>query len=89
MLEGLASVQTEALRPAQPAQMRVRADLVEARQKDDFDGQRAAIERLGKLRTDMAIARLKAQRDVRDVLTPDQRTRLATIRASRLRRVEP
>jgi len=77
-LEALASAQQTALRPDRAAQLRARADFIDARQKDNLSGQRAALDKLARLRTDAIMARLQARKDVKDVLTSDQREKLQT-----------
>jgi Spy/CpxP family protein refolding chaperone len=73
-----ASEQT--LRPSEAARMRAMADLTEAREKNNVEGVRAAMEKMSKLHTDAAVARYKAGLDVEQVLTPDQRMQLGAMR---------
>lgn len=83
-LEALRTSQREALRPPRPARLRAQADLAEAQEKDNIDGERAALEKLAKLRVDEQVAFLKAAKDARDVLTPDQRDKAGgMLRANR------
>lgn len=69
--------------------LRARADLMDAMKGDgNLAAARAAMDRMAKLRTDRAIAGLKARQDARSVLTPAQKTRLDNQRrqaAGRLR----
>ena len=60
--------------------MRAMADLTEAREKNNVEGVRAAMEKMSKLRTDAAVARYKSGLDVQQVLTPDQRMQLGAMR---------
>lgn len=83
-LEALASAQQAALRPDRAAQLRARADFIDAQQKDNLDAERSALDKIARLRTDAIMARLKARRDVKDVLTPDQRGKLETQFARRM-----
>lgn len=77
-LESLASSQQASLRPDRAAQLRARADFLDAQQKDNLDGERAALDKMARLRTDAVMARLKARKDVKDVLTAEQRDTLQT-----------
>ena len=86
-LEALAATQRDALRPNEPAMLRARADLMEATQKDDLVAARAAMDRMARLRTDAAMAQLQARKAARDVLTPEQRTRLEDRGAMAMRRM--
>jgi Spy/CpxP family protein refolding chaperone len=69
--------------------LRARADLMDAMKGDgNLPAARAAMDRMAKLRTDRAIAGLKARQDARAVLTPAQKTKLDNLRrqaAGRLR----
>ena len=69
--------------------LRARADLMDAMKGDgNLAAARTAMDRMAKLRTDRAIAGLKARQDARAVLTPAQKTRLDNLRrqaAGRLR----
>jgi len=69
--------------------LRARADLMDAMKGDgNLAAARAAMDRMAKLRTDRAIAGLKARQDARAVLTPAQKTKLDNQRrqaAGRLR----
>ena len=75
-LEALASAQGTSLRPDRAAQLRARADFIDAQQKDNLDAERAALDKMARLRTDAVMARLTARKNVKDVLTPDQREKL-------------
>lgn len=75
-LEALASSQQTSLRPDRAAQLRARADFIDAQQKDNLDAERAALDKIARLRTDAVMARLKARKDVKDVLTAEQRAKL-------------
>ena len=75
-LEALRTSQREALRPPTPARLRAMADLAEAREKDNIDGERSALEKLARLRVDEQVAYLRAAKEARDVLTPDQREKV-------------
>lgn len=89
-LEALATSQREALRPSGPDLLRARADLLEATSPDiDLDAARAALERLSRLRTDAALARLRARKEVRDVLTAEQRSKLDDLGVSGAGRMGP
>lgn len=61
--------------------MRARADLLDATQGDgNLAGARAALDKLSRLRNDQLLARIKAQQEVRAVLTPMQRTKVDNVR---------
>jgi Spy/CpxP family protein refolding chaperone len=61
--------------------LRAQADLMDAMQGDgNLTAARAALEKMNKLRTDEAIARLKSQQDARNVLTAAQKTKLDNFR---------
>jgi Spy/CpxP family protein refolding chaperone len=75
-LEALAREQRESVRPNEPALLRARADLMDAVQRDNIAGARAAMERMSRLRTDATVARLEARKQARDILTAEQRTRV-------------
>ncbi|HYD54619.1 MAG TPA: Spy/CpxP family protein refolding chaperone [Gemmatimonadaceae bacterium] len=85
-LEALAATQREALRPNEPAMLRARADLMEATRRDDIPAARAAMERMARARTDLAVAHLQARKSARDVLTAEQRTKLDEARATLVQR---
>jgi Spy/CpxP family protein refolding chaperone len=88
-LEALAATQREALRPNEPAMLRVRADLMEAMQRDNIEGARTALDRLSRIRNDQVIAQMRARKEARDVLTAEQRTRLDDMRAGAMRQMRP
>ena len=61
--------------------MRAKADLLDATQGDgNLAGARAALDKLSRLRNDQLLARIKAQQEVRAVLTPMQRTKVDNVR---------
>lgn len=63
--------------------LRARADLMEATKGDvNLDKARAAFDRMARVNTDQQIARLKAQQDIRNVLTPAQRAKMDAMRAN-------
>lgn len=76
-LEALAQAQEKALQPQGPDRLRALADLWQAASGDvNLDAARAALERLSRLHNDAVLARLRARKEARDVLTPEQRTKL-------------
>lgn len=77
-LEAMASAQQTSLRPDRAAQLRARADFIDAQQNDNLDAERAALDKIARLRTDAVMARLKARKSVKDVLTAEQRDKLET-----------
>ena len=75
-LEALGKTQRDALKPQRANILRAAADLADAEDKDNFDSQRSALEKMAKIRIDRDIAHRKAMKDAaRDVLTPEQRDR--------------
>jgi hypothetical protein len=57
--------------------LRARADLMDATRGDaNPEKARAAMDRMAKLRTDVAVARLKARQEARNVLTPAQKAQV-------------
>jgi Spy/CpxP family protein refolding chaperone len=57
--------------------LRARADLMDATKSDvNVEKARGAFDRMARLRTDLQVAHLKSRQDVRNVLTPVQRTKL-------------
>lgn len=85
-LEALAAQQRTELRPPTAELLRARADLVDATSGEiDVDAARSALERMARLRTDATVARLRAQQAARDVLTPEQRSRLDALAPARRR----
>ncbi|MBI4540547.1 MAG: Spy/CpxP family protein refolding chaperone [Gemmatimonadetes bacterium] len=87
-LEALALSQREGLTPSGPDLLRARADLLEATSPDiDLNAARVALERMSRLRTEAALARLRARKEVRDVLTPEQRSKLDNLRRPGARRL--
>ena len=73
----LQAIESSANRAPNSAEMlRARADLMEAMRGDgNIDAARAAMERMNRLRTEQALAGLKARQDARSILTPEQRSR--------------
>lgn len=86
-LQQLATAQTRTLQPPTPALLRARADFLDAMRKDDLDAAHAAMERMARVRTDAAFARLQAAKDARDVLTADQKAKLQQFGAERRARL--
>jgi hypothetical protein len=72
-LEALGKTQRDALKPQRSNMLRAAADLADAEEKENFDSQRSALEKMAKIRIDQDIAQRKAMKDARDVLTPEQR----------------
>lgn len=67
--------------------LRARADLMEATRGDvNLDKARAAFDRMARVRTDEQLAQLKARQELRNVLTPAQRTKLDGMRSNLRRR---
>lgn len=73
----------EALRTAprptlnQADMLRAQADLMDATKGDvNTEKARAAFDKMARLRTDMQVAQLKSRQDVRNVLTPAQRSKM-------------
>ncbi len=96
----LSESQVEQLRKQQQAKLpqvsesdmlRARADLMDATRGDvNPEAARAALDRMSKLRVDVEVARLKARKDARAVLTADQLGKLTAFeRASSARRTPP
>jgi Spy/CpxP family protein refolding chaperone len=68
---------------SQADHLRAQADLMDAMQGDgNLTAARAALDKMNKLRTDEAIARLKTMQDARAVLTAAQKTKLDNFRQS-------
>jgi Spy/CpxP family protein refolding chaperone len=72
-LDALAKTQRDALKPQRSNMLRAQADLADAEDKENFDAQRSALEKMAKIRIDQDIAQRRAQKDARDVLTSEQR----------------
>jgi Spy/CpxP family protein refolding chaperone len=72
-LEALGKTQRDAIKPQRSNMLRAAADLADAEEKENFDSQRSALEKMAKIRIDQDIAQRKAMKDARDVLTPEQR----------------
>jgi len=85
-LESLAQAQ-RAARTASPGQaLRLRADLMDAMAGDgNLTAARAALDKLSAAQNERRIAGLRAQQEVRAVLTPEQRTKLDATRGARTR----
>ncbi|MBI4410638.1 MAG: Spy/CpxP family protein refolding chaperone [Gemmatimonadetes bacterium] len=84
-LEAIAAAEREAVRSREPALMRARADLLEASSPEiNLDRARVPLERLEKLRTEVALEHLKARRDARQALTAEQRARLEALGGPRV-----
>jgi Spy/CpxP family protein refolding chaperone len=83
-LEALAAAQTRA-NPGNPGDMlRARADLMDAMKGEgDAAALRRAMDRAHQLRTERALATLKARQDARAILTADQRSRADALRQTR------
>ncbi|MEO7520857.1 MAG: Spy/CpxP family protein refolding chaperone [Gemmatimonas sp.] len=61
--------------------MRAQADLMDATRGDvNLNGARAALERINRIRVEEELAAIKSRQNMRDVLTPEQKTRLDTMR---------
>lgn len=64
-------------RVSESALMRARADLLDATRGDgNPDAARAALERINRIHVDQQVARIRARKDARDVLTAQQKTQL-------------
>ena len=72
-LEALGKAQSDALKPQRSSMLRAEADLADAEDRENIDAQRSALEKMAKIRIDEDIARRRAMKDARDVLTPEQR----------------
>lgn len=74
-LEGLRSAPRPTLNQAD--MLRAQADLMDATKGDvNTEKARAAFDKMARLRTDMQVAQLKSRQDVRNVLTPAQRSKV-------------
>lgn len=68
---------TAPTRPNDAEMLRARADLLEATRGDgNLSAARTAFDRMNRLRTEQALAGLKARQEVRNVLTAEQKARL-------------
>lgn len=75
-------------KPNTAEMLRSRADLLEATQGDgNLTAARAALDKMSRLRTEQALAGLKARQDARAVLTPAQKTKLDGMRQQMAGRV--
>lgn len=85
-LEALAQSQ-RAARTTSPGQaLRLRADLMDAMAGDgNVQAARAALDKLSAAQNDRLIAGMRAQQDVRAVLTPEQRAKVEATRGARNR----
>lgn len=73
---------------SQADRLRAQADLMDAMQGDgNLSAARTALDKMNRLRTDEAIARLKTRQDARAVLTPAQKTKLDNFRQTVGRRM--
>ena len=72
-LDALAKTQRDALKPQHSNMLRAEADLADAEDKENFDAQRSALEKMAKIRIDQDMAQRRALKDARDLLTPEQR----------------
>lgn len=83
-LEALAAAQGRAM-PGNPGDgLRARADLMDAMKGEgDAGALRKAMDRMHQLRTERALAMLKARQDARAVLTAEQRAKADAFRANR------
>lgn len=82
-LEALAASGREAMRERMAEMMRAHADLMDATAGDiDLDAARTALERSSRVHTEMVLARLRARQEARQVLTPEQRTRVDAMAGS-------
>jgi Spy/CpxP family protein refolding chaperone len=64
-------------RVSESALMRARADLLDATRGDgNPEAARAALERISRLHTDQQVARIRARKESRDVLTTEQKSKL-------------
>jgi Spy/CpxP family protein refolding chaperone len=72
-LDALGKAQRDALKPQRSNMLRAEADLADAEDRENLDAQRSALEKMAKIRIDEDIARRRAMKDARDVLTVEQR----------------
>lgn len=83
-LETLATQQGAALAPAPGDMMRARADLLDAMKGEgDAAALKRAMDKAHQLRTERALAMLKARQDARAILTADQRVKADAMRPMR------
>jgi Spy/CpxP family protein refolding chaperone len=83
-LEALAAQQATALAPAAGDRLRARADLMDAMKGEgDAAALKRAMDKAHQLRTERALAMLKARQDARAILTADQRSRADALRGPR------
>jgi hypothetical protein len=83
-LESLATQQAVALAPAPGDMLRARADLMDAMKGEgDAAALKRAMDKAHQLRTERAVAMLKARQDARAILTADQRTKADAMRPMR------
>jgi len=79
-LEQIAAATRQAMRRYMADLMRAHADLLEATGGDiQLEAARAALDRMARLHTEIAMAQLRAARDARQVLSPEQRARLEAL----------
>lgn len=82
-LERLAAAQSATLTGSPGDPLRARADLVDAmRGEGDAAALKRAMDRLHQLRTERALARLKARQEARAILTADQRAKADAMRGA-------
>lgn len=84
-LESLRSRATEAQSGMMPRMHALHAELSQLTGRDQFDeaAVRRTFDRMGELHTEMGVAMLRAQHDVQQVLTPEQRAMLAKSQSER------
>ena len=85
-LEALASTQRRALAVAPGAQLRLRADLMDAMAGDgNPQAARAALDKISAAQNERIVAQMRARQEARAVLTEAQRTRVDAVRGAALR----
>ena len=84
-LESLRSRATAAQSEMMPRMHAIHAELAQLTSRDQFDeaAVRGTVARMGELHTDMGVAMLRAEHDVQQVLTPEQRATLAKSQGER------
>lgn len=83
-LEALATQQAAGLAPNPGDMLRARADLLDAMKGEgDAAALKRAMDKAHQLRTERALAMLKARQEARAILTADQRSRADALRAAR------
>jgi Spy/CpxP family protein refolding chaperone len=81
-LWSLARAQSTTLEKATAAFLRAEADVIDALQKDDLLPRKAALQKRATVATDGELARVKAEREARAILTARQRDVIDSIMAS-------